>query len=164
MVKRQQKTGQYKDTTGVAFLNQSPSTETENNQNINCNLNMNKKLIRLTESDVHRIVKESIGKVLRETEYYDPADFEIPTKKRDTYYLCFYPGAYGNNPRYIWRTAPKEVGFSDAEKMKVSQEFRNLEDAVQYAREESNRWLNSVRSAEEFLRAENERLSRRTQS
>ena len=30
---------------------------------------MNKKLIRLTESDLHRIVKESVNRVLREGEY-----------------------------------------------------------------------------------------------
>ena len=34
---------------------------------INCNLNMNKKLIRLTESDLHRIVKESVKRVLKES-------------------------------------------------------------------------------------------------
>ena len=33
------------------------------------NTNMNKKLIRLTESDLHRIVKESVNRVLREGEY-----------------------------------------------------------------------------------------------
>lgn len=37
-----------------------------NNKMINCNRQMNKKLIRLTESDLHRIVKESVNKVLRE--------------------------------------------------------------------------------------------------
>ena len=30
---------------------------------------MNKKLIRLTESDLHRIVKESVNRILREAEY-----------------------------------------------------------------------------------------------
>ena len=33
---------------------------------------MNKKLIRLTESDLHRIVKESVNKVLREITDYSP--------------------------------------------------------------------------------------------
>ena len=36
------------------------------NNRLNCNTNMNKKLIRLTESDLHRIVKRSVNKVLRE--------------------------------------------------------------------------------------------------
>lgn len=34
---------------------------------INTYLNMNKKLIRLTESDLHRIVKESVNRILRES-------------------------------------------------------------------------------------------------
>lgn len=34
--------------------------------------NMNKKLIRLTESDLHRIVKESVKRVLREDKYWNP--------------------------------------------------------------------------------------------
>jgi hypothetical protein len=38
----------------------------KSNNQLNCNLNMNKKLIRLTESDLHRIVKESVNRVLRE--------------------------------------------------------------------------------------------------
>ena len=31
---------------------------------------MNKKLIRLTEQDLHRIVKESVGRVLKETDFH----------------------------------------------------------------------------------------------
>ena len=59
--------GVYNDTTGIAFKNQSPQPNTENKQNLNCNTNMNKKLIRLTESDLHRIVKESVKRVLKES-------------------------------------------------------------------------------------------------
>lgn len=51
--------GKYKEKEVV------PST-TRNNQNINCNRNMNKKLIRLTENDLHKIVKRSVNKILRE--------------------------------------------------------------------------------------------------
>ena len=36
------------------------------NNRLNCNTNMNKKLIRLTESDLHKIVKESVNKILNE--------------------------------------------------------------------------------------------------
>ena len=36
------------------------------NNRLNCNTNMNKKLIRLTESDLHRIVKESVNRILDE--------------------------------------------------------------------------------------------------
>ena len=40
----------------------------KSNNQLNCNLNMNKKLIRLTESDLHRIVKESVQRILKETQ------------------------------------------------------------------------------------------------
>ena len=42
-----------------------------NNNQLNCNTNMNKKLIRLTESDLHRIVKESVNRVLMEVQWKD---------------------------------------------------------------------------------------------
>lgn len=83
--------GEYKDTTGVAFKNQSVESKDRVPQNISVdndgnyvsanawgadyvsenkqyktNTNMNKKLIRLTESDLHRIVKESVNRVLKE--------------------------------------------------------------------------------------------------
>lgn len=45
------------------------ATHGNNPQELNCNTNMNKKLIRLTESDLHRIVKESVNRVLKEAEY-----------------------------------------------------------------------------------------------
>ena len=35
----------------------------------NKHINMNKKLIRLTESDLHRIVRESVNKILKEDGY-----------------------------------------------------------------------------------------------
>ena len=57
--------GVYNDTTGVAFKNTSP--QTNDNNKLNCNTNMNKKLIRLTESDLHRIVKKSVSKILKES-------------------------------------------------------------------------------------------------
>ena len=40
--------------------------KTENKQ-YKSNTNMNKKLIRLTESDLHKIVKEAVNKILTES-------------------------------------------------------------------------------------------------
>ena len=53
----------------------SSTTQRNNNQELNCNTNMNKKLIRLTESDLHKIVKESVNRVLTELDWktYDSA-------------------------------------------------------------------------------------------
>lgn len=42
------------------------ATHDNNPQQINCNTNMNKKLIRLTESDLHRIVKNVVNKMINE--------------------------------------------------------------------------------------------------
>jgi hypothetical protein len=41
------------------------------NNRLNCNTNMNKKLIRLTENDLHKIVKESVNSVLKEASLDD---------------------------------------------------------------------------------------------
>lgn len=43
---------------------------------------MNKKLIRLTESDIHRIVKESVNRVLRENSDGDAPDNDRISQKQ----------------------------------------------------------------------------------
>ena len=60
--------GEYNDTTGVAIVHGNMQTPQEvvNNQTLNCNRNMNKKLIRLTKSDLHRIVKESVRNIMKD--------------------------------------------------------------------------------------------------
>lgn len=52
----------------------SPNSEWENNstQQINCNTNMNKNKIRLTESTLHKIIKESVKRILQETRFGKP--------------------------------------------------------------------------------------------
>lgn len=62
--------GKYTDLTNkcsepILRVSQNPPNTPLNNK-LNCNLYMNKKLIRLTESDLHRIVKESVNKILKE--------------------------------------------------------------------------------------------------
>ena len=59
--------GQYTDMTNKCSGPElRVSVNPQDNNQLNCNLNMNKKLIRLTESDIHRIVKESVNRVLKE--------------------------------------------------------------------------------------------------
>ncbi len=53
---------------GISVL--KPQINVENKQ-YNTNRNMNKKVIRLTEQDLHKIVKESVGKIISEGGYYD---------------------------------------------------------------------------------------------
>lgn len=59
-------TGKYEDKTDVALPNVSPQPNTNNNENINCNTNMKQSEIRLTESQLHRVIKESVKNVLNE--------------------------------------------------------------------------------------------------
>lgn len=48
------------------------ATHGNNTQQINCNTNMNKNKIRLTESQLHRIIKESVKRILSETRFGKP--------------------------------------------------------------------------------------------
>lgn len=60
-----------------------------NQQNINCNRNMNTNRIRLTESQLHNVIKESVKRVLNEWE--DPNDgVDVPTKFDDLYNIKQY--------------------------------------------------------------------------
>ena len=50
---------------------EEPDAEVENNQNnINCNRNMTKNKIRLTESQLHNLIKECVRKTLQEGKIY----------------------------------------------------------------------------------------------
>ena len=55
------------------FCADNTSGQQDNNQeNMNCNRHMNKKLISLTESDLHRIVRDSVSLILKENNYSNP--------------------------------------------------------------------------------------------
>lgn len=59
------------------YRNKTPNDvpfEITNLQNNNESKNMNKNLIRLTESDLHRIVKESVDKILMEAQSEDASE------------------------------------------------------------------------------------------
>jgi hypothetical protein len=60
--------GKFEDPLQNTSAKATVFNDTSNNKpkKINCNINMNKKLIRLTEQDLHRIVKESVNGVLNE--------------------------------------------------------------------------------------------------
>ena len=71
----------------------------------------NKRLIRLTESDLHRIVRESVNKVLNETDLYDT--LARPDGKLDL-----------SNP-YTWAKSPemlKKMGY-DENRMKRGKKY-----------------------------------------
>ena len=69
--------GKYTDLTNkcsepILKVSQNPPSVPPNNQELNTEQYMDKKLIRLTESDIHKIVKESVNKILNETKKKDP--------------------------------------------------------------------------------------------
>lgn len=59
---------------------------------------MNKKLIRLTESDLHRIVKESVSRILKEDNSYNINDMkqfvsDLSNMRRELFrYACDFEG------------------------------------------------------------------------
>ena len=78
-----------------------PESKQNNKQNINCNRNMNKNRIRLTESQLRQIVKESVDSILKEgSKKKDPMsqwfnDFNKASKYRET---MDYVNKGGRNP------------------------------------------------------------------
>lgn len=71
--------GKYTDLTNkcsepILRVSQNPPSVPPNNQELNTEQYMDKKLIRLTESDLHKIVKESVNRVLKESKYEDGYD------------------------------------------------------------------------------------------
>lgn len=95
--------GEYKDTTGIAFKNQSVKSKDRVPQNISINKDGNwvpangqcadyvsesidnkqhktrynmKKTIRLSESDLHRVIKESVKRMLKEGHYEDDERYD----------------------------------------------------------------------------------------
>ena len=57
---------EYETSLGNAINQLQPMKLKTENKQYKSNTNMNKKLIRLTESDLHRIVKESVNRILKE--------------------------------------------------------------------------------------------------
>ena len=85
------------------------------NNEINTYYNMNKKLIRLTESDLHRIVKESVSRLLKESidkTYitYDGINLSLSMNGEDMYI------EYNENNKWIL------AGYHANEKLWVVQE------------------------------------------
>lgn len=88
-----------------------PIEQIVENKQYNSNTNMNKKLIRLTESDLHRIIKESVNKVLNERIKWEKgmSDDEVKHRrlKRE------YDDANQNYGKPIWQRYPEMPDESD---------------------------------------------------
>jgi hypothetical protein len=125
--------GKYVDTTGVAIPHTSPQTN-DNNQ-LNCNLNMNnKKQIRLTESDLKQIVKESVNRVLQEKrhpndDYFVKDQLKAPFDKLEDAAMEL---------SYLLRGGGRSMGTYGenvaeyAKKMGYTKSFKRLSNALTY--------------------------------
>jgi len=86
--------GKYTDLTNkcsepILRVSQNPPSVPPNNQELNTEQYMNKKLIRLTEQDLHRIVKEPVNRVIKESGGgIDPSqiDFGLGSAQFDSRY------------------------------------------------------------------------------
>lgn len=81
-----------------------------NNLGENKQYNMNKKLIRLTESDLHRIVKKSVNKILRESQFMSDEDIANQYSDMKITYFEMNPLKYHNG----WKGA-FELEFPNAD-------------------------------------------------
>ena len=73
-------TGVYKDTTGVALKNTSPTNE---NKEYKTNKGMKKNRIKITENELKQIVAESVKKVLDEASYDKNGNFDAESHNSD---------------------------------------------------------------------------------
>lgn len=108
----------------------------EENKQYNTNRNINKKLIRLTESDLKQIVKESVSKILSEA-------YGTPSKSDTADYDNFTPYNSYNSGRLKMKPGGN-VGFHET--MAFKEVMYSLKNAKHYAsigaKEEA--WLKNV--------------------
>ena len=127
---------------------------------------MNKKLIRLTESDLHRIVKESVQNILKEAEKYHNAS---PQELLDTDYESVSPdeynqlrqydkgmnvrminkGGYYGNPKLDSYLKYRDRNREDSRKTDMYVDWRDQQDAIAKQKEMA---ANSIRHNEPSIR------------
>lgn len=73
----------YIDTSGKLHNNINENKEYKISKNMSKNKNMKNKLIRLTEGDLHRIIKESVNKMLKEASYDANGNFNAESHNLD---------------------------------------------------------------------------------
>ena len=83
--------GKYTDLTNkcsepILRVSQNPPSVPPNNQELNTEQYMDKKFIRLTESDLHKIVKESVNKILRES-ILSEIDLQVEPQRYGEFWL-----------------------------------------------------------------------------
>lgn len=154
--------GKYTDLTNkcsepILKVSQNPPSVPPNNQELNTEQYMDKKLIRLTESDLHKIVKESVNKILNETKKKDPMqqwfkDMNDIQKHRDN---MEYITKGGRKPKHWKRTdeAYDSLGasLSDEFIVKTTEGFkRQVANLVTYMNAYSTALRDFLLGEEEF--------------
>ena len=99
------------------------------NNQLNCNTykHMNKKLIRLTESDLHKVIKESVNKVLTELDWKTKMNYVMGRQKQGDE---AYRQGDENGARKYWDKAGDGIYDvrDEFEKKYNGRPFRNMKD------------------------------------
>ena len=103
-------------------------------------INMRKRnVFRLTESDLHRVIKSSVKKILREAE--EPGSISHGTLKNEDLIPKYMSIIFRNDPRKareIWQTTPELLQALCDEKVGVSNNWWDSEEACDIAAELMN--------------------------
>ena len=98
--------------------------------------NMNKKLIKLTETDLHRIVKESVKKVLKESNITPNLEQDMERYRDNPKRFMYTLNAFGMRYESILKDAEK-MGFDDIAEV-AKQRVYQIADEMEKAREQWN--------------------------
>ena len=94
---------------------------------------MAKKLIRLTESDLHRIVKESVKRILREEDRDDSID------DWQNIYSSYYDSGLGNDePDNMAKKFETDMAFAEDDYRR--KKLRGIGNRMQDEHPQVNRW------------------------
>ena len=119
-----------------------------------------KKLVRLTESDLRRVISKSVKRVLREADNdYEGNDLDYDSIKMQA--MSIIPRMHQNGQIVSWRSVAKEMGFrletlngEDMELLKDAIEETMMEDAYDIGLTESDLHRIVKESAKKVLNEE----------
>lgn len=106
------------------------------NKQYNKKRNMNKKLIKLTETDLHRIVKESVKKVLKESNITPNLEQDMERYRDNPKRFMYTLNAFGMRYESILKDAEKK-GLDDIAEV-AKQRLYQIADEMEKAREQWN--------------------------
>ena len=104
------------------------------NKQYNKKRNMNKKLIKLTETDLHRIVKESVKKVLKESNITPNLEQDMERYRDNPKRFMYTLNAFGMRYESILKDAEK-MGLDDIAEV-AKQRLYQIADEMEKAREQ----------------------------